>query len=391
MCCASATDGNLLCQTLEGKSQQDQCLQPLLCVLSAQLQGAGLFLPLLRANEPPKPGNYPQWIVIGHLKLMLRISHHAKILLLSGALGLGALQVANAQDTAVAPKDDKTVAIVNGHEIKISEVQMATDDIIGQLPDLPPKLRYPFVVEFLIERHMLAQLAVKDGIADTDEYKRRLALYQAKALRDAYFFQKIRPQVTEEQIKAAYDEESKKVAQTERVRARHILVGTEQEAKDIEAKLQAGEKFDDLAKKYSIDGSKDYGGDLGYFTAPEMVADFSKAAFALKAGEISPPVKTDFGWHVIKLEDRKLGAAQPYDQVKGAIRNVLLRKKVQETMETLRSTAKVEVLDEDLKKYAADVAKKRKAILDQQNQQAVDPAAQSEPEGGGKGDLQAPQ
>ncbi len=102
-------------------------------------------------------------------------------------------------------KDDKVVAIVNGHEIKISEVQMATDDIIGQLPDLPPKLRYPFVVEFLVERHLMAQLAVKEGIADTDEYKRRLALYQAKALRDAYFFQKIRPQVTDEEIKAAYD------------------------------------------------------------------------------------------------------------------------------------------------------------------------------------------
>jgi peptidyl-prolyl cis-trans isomerase C len=322
---------------------------------------------------------------------MLRLSYHAKILMLCSALGLGAMGQALAQDTTIAPKDDKTVAVVNGHEIKISEVQMATDDIIGQLPDLPPKLRYPFVVEFLIERHMLAQLAVKDGIADTEEYKRRLALYQAKALRDAYFFQKIRPQVTEDQIKAAYDEESKKVAQTERVRARHILVGTEKEAQDIEAKLQAGEKFDDLAKKYSLDGSKDYGGDLGYFTAPEMVADFSKAAFALKVGDISQPVKTDFGWHVIKLEDRKMGAAQPYDQVKGAIRNVLLRKKVQETMEQLRSTAKVEVLDEDLKKYAADVAKKRKAILEQQNQLPVDPAAQVEPDTSGKGDLQAPQ
>ena len=100
----------------------------------------------------------------------------------------------------VPPKDDKVVAIVNGHEIRVSEVQMATDDIIGQLPDLPPKLRYPFVVEYLIERHLLAQYAVKEGIAETEEYKRRLALYQAKALRDAYFFQKIRPMVTEEEI-----------------------------------------------------------------------------------------------------------------------------------------------------------------------------------------------
>ena len=166
-----------------------------------------------------------------------------------------------------AVKEDKVVAIVNGHEIKVSEVQMATDDIIGQLPDLPPKLRYPFVVEYLIERHLLAQYAVKEGIADTEEYKRRLALYQAKALRDAYFFQKIRPMVTEEEMKAVYDEEAAKLQQTERVRARHILVGTEQEAKDILARLAKGEKFEDLAKQFSLDGSKDYGGDLGYFTA----------------------------------------------------------------------------------------------------------------------------
>ena len=89
--------------------------------------------------------------------------------------------------------EDKIVAIVNGHEIKVSEVEMATDDILGQLPDLPPKLRYPFIVEYLVERHLLAQAAVKEGIADTEEYKRRLALYQAKALRDAYFAQKITP------------------------------------------------------------------------------------------------------------------------------------------------------------------------------------------------------
>ena len=289
-----------------------------------------------------------------------------------------------------ATKEDKVVAVVNGHEIKVSEVQMATDDIIGQLPDLPPKLRYPFVVEYLIERHLLAQFAVKDGIAETDEYKRRLALYQAKALRDAYFFQKIRPQVTEEEMKLAYDEEAAKLQQTERVRARHILVGTEQEAKDIEARLAKGEKFEDLAKQFSLDGSKDYGGDLGYFTAPEMVAEFSKATFALKAGETSKPVKTDFGWHIIRLEDRKLGAAQPFDQVKSAIRNVLLRKKVQETMDKIRQASKVEIVDEDLKKYAEEAAKAAKAFQDKQQKAADQGSEGLGDSSGGKGDLLIP-
>ncbi len=314
----------------------------------------------------------------------------------SALLGLALALPAAAQEEA--PKEDKVVAVVNGHEIRVSEVQMATDDIIGQLPDLPPKLRYPFVVEYLIERHLLAQFAVKDGIAETEEYKRRLALYQAKALRDAYFFQKIRPQVTEEEMRKIYDEEAVKLQQTERVRARHILVGTEQEAKDILARLAKGEKFEDLAKQFSLDGSKEFGGDLGYFTQPEMVPEFSKATFALKVGETSQPIKTDFGWHIIRLEDRKQGAAQPYDQVKSAIRNVLLRRKVGETMEKIRAASKVDILDEDLKKYAEDAAKAAKAFQEKQ-QKALDQgsggaaggeAAPADADTGGKGDLQLP-
>jgi peptidyl-prolyl cis-trans isomerase C len=281
-----------------------------------------------------------------------------------------------------APSPDKVIAIVNGHEIKVSEAQMASDDIIGLLPDLPPKARYPFVVNYLIERHLLAQRAVKEGVADTKEYKERLALYQAKALRDAYFFEKIKPMVTEEEIKAAYDLEAARVEQTERVRARHILVNTEKEARDIAAKIEKGEKFEDLAKQYSLDGSKEYGGDLGYFTAPEMVAEFSKAAFALKKGEVSQPVKTDFGWHLIKLEDRKMGGAQPFDQVKGAIRNILVRKKVQQVVDETRRAAKVEILDPDLNKMIEELEKKRPASAEQ----GGDAAASS-----GKSDLQIPQ
>src|SRR5437667_1770608 len=138
-------------------------------------------------------------------------------------------------------KEDKTVDVVNGHEIKVSEVEMAAEDILGQLPDVPPKLRYPYIVEYLVERHLLAQAAVKEGIADSDEYKHRLALYQAKALRDAYFAQVIAPKVTEDEMKKAYDAEAAKIAQTERIRARHILVNSEQEAKQILEKLKKGD------------------------------------------------------------------------------------------------------------------------------------------------------
>ncbi|MFO1034397.1 MAG: hypothetical protein U1E15_10095, partial [Hyphomicrobiales bacterium] len=95
-------------------------------------------------------------------------------------LGLLALASTSAMAQDAAAKEDTTVAIVNGYEIKVSEVRMAFDDVIGQLPNLPKKMRYPFVVEFLVERHLLAQLANKDGLAETDDYKHRLAAYQAK-------------------------------------------------------------------------------------------------------------------------------------------------------------------------------------------------------------------
>jgi peptidyl-prolyl cis-trans isomerase C len=297
-----------------------------------------------------------------------------------------------------APKEDKVVAIVNGHEIRVSEIEMAAEDILGQLPDVPPQLRYPYIVEYLVERHLLAQAAVKDGVAESEEYKRRLALYQAKALRDAYYAEKIKPTVTEEEIKATYDTESAKVAQTERVRARHILVGSEQEATQIIEQIKAGEKFEDAAKKYSLDGSKEFGGDLGYFTAAEMVPEFSKAAFALKVGEISGPVKTDFGWHVILVEDRKVGGAQPFDQVKVAIANVLLRKKTQEKIIALRQAAKIELKDPDLVKFQEEAMKLQQKARDKAKGQQEQPAASGDggavqPDAGnsgGKSDMAAP-
>ena len=288
--------------------------------------------------------------------------------------------------TAAKSQEDKVLVIINGHEIRTSEVELAAEDIALQLGELPAKLRFPFLIEYLVERHLLAQAAVKGGIAETPEYKRRLAFYQAKALRDAYFDQTIKPTITDEEVKAAYDKEASKIQVSERVRARHILVATEKEAQDALAKVQNGEKFEDLAKKISLDGSKDYGGDLGYFSAEEMVPEFSKAAFALKVGEVSQPIKTDYGWHLIKVEDRKQGGPQPYDQVKNGVRAVLTRKKVQDIVVQLREQAKIEVLDPDLKKLQELNAKKSEEIKKKQQEGAAPADGTS-----GKQDLQTGQ
>jgi peptidyl-prolyl cis-trans isomerase C len=283
-----------------------------------------------------------------------------------------------------AQAEDKVIIVINGHEIKTSEVEIAAEDIALQLGDLPAKLRYPFLIEYLVERHLLAQAAVKQGVAETEEYKERLAFYQAKALRDAYFNSTIKPSVSDEEVKAAYDKEASKVKISERVRARHILVQTEKDARDVLARLNKGEKFEDIAKQVSLDGSKDYGGDLGYFSAEEMVPEFSKAAFALKIGDISEPIKTDYGWHVIKLEDRKQGGAQPFDQVKAGIKAVLMRKKVQDVVSDLRKQAKIEIVDPDLKKLQ-EIGEKKIEELKKKQQSTGETTT------GGKQDLQTQQ
>lgn len=285
--------------------------------------------------------------------------------------------VASAQDG-----ESKVVAKVNGYNITAKEIALASDDLRPQLEQVPANLRFAFVVEYLIERHLLAQEALKNKITESEEYKRRLKFYQAKALRDAYFTNELAPSVTEENVRAAYEREAAKVPTEKRARARHILVNSEEDAQAVVKRLEAGEKFEDVAKQVSLDGSRDYGGDLGFFTAGEMVPEFSKAVFAMKKGDVSGPVKTDFGWHIIKLEDLQEGGAQPFDNVKDPIRLVLLRKAVQDKVIELRTTGKIEVLDDDLKRLQDEAEKKRQALQAQGKVPAAPSGAQPQTTGG---------
>ncbi len=273
---------------------------------------------------------------------------------------------------AVSQQSDEqgNIAVkVNGHAITAAEVALAADDILPQIGDVPPKLRYAFIVEYLVERHLMAQEAVRLKLIDSDEYKKRIRFYQAKALRDALYATKIIPTITDEDVKKIYDEQAAKVKPVKRARARHILVGTESEAKEIVAQLDKGANFQELAKKYSTDGSKEYGGELGYFTAEEMVPEFSKAVFALDKGAISKPVKTDYGWHVIKLIDVKEGGPQPLEKVKGPIKLALLRQAVQEKINELRKRGKIDIIDPELVKLQDQVEEQRKKFEEQQRKE----------------------
>ena len=250
---------------------------------------------------------------------------------------------------ALSAEDDKVVATVNGIPILASEVSFAAEDLLAQIANVKADQRYRFLVSYLIERQLLAQAADKAKIAGTDEYKKRASYYRSKALRDAYFKTKIEPLITEKEAKAYYDKQTAQIKPQEEVRARHILLKTEEEAKAIAAEIKKGANFEDLAKARSTGPNAPRGGDIGYFTKDKMDPTFAEAAFKMKKGEVSDPVKSDFGWHIIKLEDRRQQKLQDFETIKAQVRNVLLREKVAKLATTLRKKAKIEYLDADAK------------------------------------------
>lgn len=257
---------------------------------------------------------------------------------------------------ATAQEEDKVVARVNSHEIKASEVALAAEDLLPQLGSLPKQSRYPFIVQYLVERHLLAQAGQQQKMDQTSEYKKRLDYYQAKALRDAYFITVLKPQVTEEDARKEYDKQAAKLGTQEKVHARHILVADEKTAKEVHGQLKGNvEAFDGLAQKYAAGANTD----LGFLAPDDKPVEISKAAFALKVGEISAPVKTEFGWHVLKIDERKVPEPQPFEKIKGGLIQLLSRQKVQAAIAILTKKAKIEILDPDLKKLAEQQKKQQ--------------------------------
>ncbi len=237
------------------------------------------------------------------------------------------------------------VARVNGSEITEAEIAFAEAEVGAEIAGLPLEARRRVLLEYLVEAHLFAEAAAKNQLGSGKEFEERLAYYTLRALRDAFYEKKIREAVTEAQAKAAYNEQIAKIAPELEVRARHILVKTEQEAKDLVKQLKAGADFIELAKKNSTGPSADAGGDLGYFSRGQMVKPFEDAAFALKPGEVSGPVQTEFGWHVIKVEDKRNHPVPPFDEVKDQLIASLVQNQLKTVVQGLRSAAKVEVVD----------------------------------------------
>ncbi len=246
--------------------------------------------------------------------------------------------------------DKKIIATVDGVEITENDLKFLELEIGQDMRNIPPAQRRMVLIEFLIENQVLVNAAEKKELAKTNEFTKRQKYYRKRILRDIYVEKFVRGKISDEEAKKAYDEQVKKIKPQKQIRASHILVKTEKEAKDIHAQLKKGGDFAKLAKEKSTGPSKANGGDLNFFGTGQMVPAFEKAAFALKKGEISEPVKTQFGWHVIKKTDERESPIPAFDLVKTRLIQSLQQQKAQKAIRDLRSAAKVEITDAKLKK-----------------------------------------
>lgn len=253
---------------------------------------------------------------------------------------------------------DPVVARINGTEVRQSDLALAEEDVGPNIPAATPDAKRDWLINYVTDMMLLAQHAEAQKVQDDAEFKRRLAFLRQKALMETLLRDIGRTALTPEAMRSVYDEAVKQVAEEQEVHARHILFrvpdpsddtaskAAEDKAKAALARIKKGDDFAAVAKELTEDppGKQD-GGDLGYFTKDQMVPEFSEKAFAMDKGQVSDPVKTAFGWHIIKIEDKRKRQAPEFDAVKDQIETFVTRKAQIELLNKLRAEAKIERLD----------------------------------------------
>ena len=228
-------------------------------------------------------------------------------------------------------QNDSNVEIVgsiNGINITRHEIDRAAEDNFETLIQVPEAQQAFFLSSLVAIQKIAARNAISEGLANSDAVQQRLAYQKEKILHDIWVAEQIHARITKNDIRAYFDtyvapELAKQNENVEEVEARHILVATQGEAETVIKRLEKGEGFAALAGELSLGPSASRGGDLGYFLAEEMVQAFSDAAFALQPGELSAPVETEFGWHVIRLEDRRVVPPPTFEDLSEQIRAFL--------------------------------------------------------------------
>jgi len=274
--------------------------------------------------------------------------------------------------TMQAFADDKVVATIDGKPITDGDLAVAESEIGSDMGTMPGAQKRTSLLEFLIDNQLFAEAGEKAKLNEGPDYETRLTYLKRRALRELYFEKVIKGSVSDADARKIYDDQVKLLKPEEEVSARHILVETEEQAKALKEKLDKGADFAQLAKENSKDpGSKDDGGNLGYFGHGQMVPQFEEVVFKLKKGEVSAPVKTQFGWHLVKLEDSRTKQPPAFEIVKDRIAQSLLLQKAQKTATELRANAKIEIVDPEIKKAIDE----RNAMIAKQAAPSAAPSA----------------
>ena len=258
---------------------------------------------------------------------------------------------------AFAAESD-VVAKVGDKEITERDLMAAAGAIGQQFAQMPPEQRKLALLSALIDIKALAQEAEKAKLQDEPDVATEIAFQRERALHNAYFAKNGVAAVTDEELKARYDKEIATVEAKQEVHARHILVKTKEEAEAVIKQLDEGGDFEAVAKEKSTGPSGPEGGDLGFFGAGQMVPAFEKAAFAMEPGTYTKePVETQFGWHVIKVEEKREAQKPSFEQIKDQVRQVVLREKYMKLVRDARAALSVEYVDPEMKKQVEAIEK----------------------------------
>jgi peptidyl-prolyl cis-trans isomerase C len=258
--------------------------------------------------------------------------------------------------------DKKVLAKIGSAEITEAEAAMAAVDLDPQFAKLPPEQRRLAAISALIDIKAMALKGADAKLDETDSFKSRMSFLHDRALHNAYFESAVINKITDEEVRARYDKELAATPPENEIHARHILVKTIEEAKDVIKQLDGGASFEELAKAKSTDGAAAQGGDLGYFSSGQMVPEFEKAAMALEVGAYTKePVQTQFGFHVVKVEDKRAKKPPEFDKVKDQVRNVVLQENYVKSVKAIRDELKVDYVDPELKAAMAKAEAEQKA------------------------------
>ncbi|HXZ23001.1 MAG TPA: peptidylprolyl isomerase [Pseudolabrys sp.] len=278
---------------------------------------------------------------------------------LAGFIAILALSAASA-GPLFAQDNDPLIAKVNGVEIHQSDLALAEDEA-GQIPPMSPEAKQDYLIQFVADMILVSKTAEDKKFGESAEFKRKVEFARRKLLMEGILTSVGKEAMTDEAMHKVYDEALKQISEEKEVHARHILfrapAGDEKASKEAEDKVKAvivrlkkGEDFAKVAAEMTEDPSgKANGGDLGFFTKEQMVPEFADAAFKLENGQISEPVKTQFGWHVIKVEEKRVKQPPKFEDVKSQIENFIVRKAQAEMVTKLRADAKVERMDKPAK------------------------------------------